>query len=853
MRRSFGRSWWRLPTDMRTCRSASLVVVLVALVLPCLAQEEHEGYMVWRGQVIVEGKSHWLAWDGVAVGREVDADGTLRPRFLRRRINAALDAPEFEVKVGRSGTTQPAGIWRLGAGRRDDAAVIIDGDDATAWEPDVRSIDAELHWVEINLGRGVIAERISVRFAQDGDPFLMFRVLASDGEESFGSLRERRFFRVGQVAVPNKTRREFSYEVPAQGRRADNVTGAAVQFVRIEMLATDGPRGEEVTEAEYQGLRPQDRGAIDYYLRTVTGREIRVVPTTYEELVADERGPIRYYRWERPRLAEVEVMAAGDNVIGLTQKPEFAVGDFFQDIAKRFITDGLFSSSYFVRAYDPFRDRNQVLIDLGARFWVERLRLISSRNPPTSFQWRVSDGSLDAAGRYVWSAFDERLNREQFLQLEETFPPQAVRFIELRRLNLVPGIDQGEVAELQAFGEGYVSDVTLTSPLIRLDTRSMFSRLDWEGEEPPGTAIELRTRTGDDLVQVPHYYNSNDAEVSEVAWEQLKSADRGPIRIEEFADADWSPWSSVYQQAGQAFQSPMPRRFTQIQARLRSLKPLRAAGLRRLSLDLAAPLVEQATGEVWPVRGVIPGRWTSFRLYVHLRPKVGDAGVQRLRVRTTSSTPIRLQSVRAGDDIAMRFGGARTLYPGLTRLQEHDDGSLELVFADIEGLQDTQLELNLEAKMFLSGTTFLVELRNDERPALVQLVDPGPASALVASNSLIVTADLGRAILLDSVRVESPVLTPNGDGVNDETTVLATIYQLAGAQRIHIGVHDLSGRRLRDLSIERDQPSGEHHVPWDGRDDDGRVVPPGTYLVVVELTTDGRGRLRRVVPVAVVY
>jgi hypothetical protein len=829
------------------------VVLVVALVLPAKAQEEHDGYLVWRDQVIVEGKAHWLAWDGVAVGREIDEDGTLRPRFLRRRINAALNAPEFEVKVGTSGTTRPAGIWRMGAGRRDDAAVIIDGDDATAWEPDVRSIDAELHWVEINLGRGIIAERIIVRFAQDGDPFLTFRVLASDGEESFGSLRERRFFRVGQEAVPNKTRREFSYEVPTQGRRPDDVTGAAVQFVRIEMLATDGSRGEEVTESEYQGLTPRDRGAIDHYLRTVAGREIRVVPTTYEELTDDERGPIRYYRWERPRLAEVEVLAAGDNVIGLTQKPEFAVGDFFQDIAKRFITDGLFSSSYFVRAYDPFRDRNQILIDLGARFWIERLRLISSRNPPTSYQWRVSDGSLDAAGRYVWSAFEERLNREQFLQLEETFPPQSVRFVELRRLNLVPGVDQGEVAELQAFGEGYVSDVTLTSPLIRLGARSMFSRLDWEGEEPLGTAIEVRTRTGDELVQVPHYYNSNNSEVSEASWQRLKTRDKGPIRIEEFAGPDWSPWSSVYQRAGQAFQSPMPRRFTQIQARLRSLKPLRAAALHRLSLDLAAPLVDQAVGEVWPVRGVIPGRWTSFRLYVHLRPEEGDVGVHRLRVRTTSSTPIRLQSVRAGDDLAMRFGGARTLYPGPTRLQEYEDGSLELVFADIEGLQDTQLELILEAKMFLSGTTFLVELRNDERPALVQLVDPGAASALVASNSLIVTADLGRAILLDSVRVEPPVLTPNGDGINDEAMVLATIYQLAGAQRIRIGVYDLSGRRLRDLSIERDQPSGEHHIPWDGRDDDGRVVPPGTYLVVVELSTDGQGRLRRVAPVAVVY
>ena len=130
---------------------------------------------------------------------------------------------------------------------------------------------ATLNWVEINLGRGVIAERIIVRFAEDGDPFLTFRVLASDGEESFGSLRERRFFRVGQEVVPNKTRREFSYDVLPQRRRPDDVTGAAVQFVRIEMLATDGPRGEEVSEAQYQGLSPSQRGAVDHYLRTVSG------------------------------------------------------------------------------------------------------------------------------------------------------------------------------------------------------------------------------------------------------------------------------------------------------------------------------------------------------------------------------------------------------------------------------------------------------------------------------------------------------------------------------------------------------------------------------------------------------
>jgi hypothetical protein len=830
-----------------------LVWWVVALSGVVDAQQQHEGYLVWRGKVIVEGRDHWLAWDGVAVGRQVGDDGVLRPRFLRRGINAALNAPEFDVRIGRTNRTRPAGIVAVGASAPAVAAPIIDGDDATYWQPPIRGQNLEQYWVEIDLGRGVIARRIVVRFARDGDPFLMFRVLASDGEESFGSKRERRFFRVGQQAVPNKSKYEFSYEIPPQRQYPEGVVGEAIQHVRLEMLATDGPRGRQVSESEYQQLPPQERGAIDHYLRTVTGREIRVVSETYDELSADERGPIRYYRWERPRLAEVEVLAEGDNVIGLTQRPEFAVGEFFDDIAKRFITDGLFSSSYFLRAYDPFRNRNQVLIDLGARFWLERVRLVSSRNPPTSYQLRISDGSLDAAGQPAWTAFPERLNREVFLHLEETFPQQPVRLIELRRLNLVPGMDQGELAEVQGFGEGFVSDVTLTSPLIRLGARSMFSRLNWEGEAPLGTSVEVRTRTGDALLEIPHYYNRAGVEITQPAWEGSKEFDRGEIRIEELTGPDWSPWSSVYQRAGQAFQSPMPRRLTQIQVRLRSFEPLRAAELRQLSLDLAAPLVEQAVGEVWPVRGIVPGRWTTFRLYVKLRPAPEDAGISRLRLRTTSSTPIRLQSVRAGDDVSLRFGPARTLYPGSAGLSEYEDGSLELQFAETEGKQDVQLELVLEAKMFLPGTTFLVELHNDERPALVQLVDPGPASALVSSNSLIVSADLERATLLDTLRVEPAALTPNGDGINDEMAVLVTVYQVAGARPITVGVYDLSGRQVRDLSIEPDHPSGEHRVLWDGRDGGRHLVPPGTYLLVVELDTDEFGVLRRAKPIGVVY
>ena len=60
---------------------------------------------------------------------------------------------------------------------------------------------------------------------------------------------------------------------------------------------------------------------------------------------------------------------------------------------------------------------------------------------------------------------DERLNRDRFHQLEERFPLQEVRHVQLRALALL-GTEQesGQLAEMLAFGEGFVSEVVLTSP-----------------------------------------------------------------------------------------------------------------------------------------------------------------------------------------------------------------------------------------------------------------------------------------------------------------------------------------------------------------------------------------------------
>ena len=59
-----------------------------------------------------------------------------------------------------------------------------------------------------------------------------------------------------------------------------------------------------------------------------------------------------------------------------------------------------------------------------------------------------------------------------------------------------------------------------------------------------------------------------------------------------------------------------------------------------------------------------------------------------------------------------------------------------------------------------------------------------------------------------------------------------TSLQLALAREgvVRMAVYDLGGRRVRTL-VNGTQPAGEQTIAWDGRDEGGRVVAAGLYLV----------------------
>ena len=92
-------------------------------------------------------------------------------------------------------------------------------------------------------------------------------------------------------------------------------------------------------------------------------------------------------------------------------------------------------------------------------------------------------------------------------------------------------------------------------------------------------------------------------------------------------------------------------------------------------------------------------------------------------------------------------------------------------------------------------------------------------------------------------------MTPNGDGVGDELIIEFDALKLVTPRPISIHVYDLAGRRIRMLSD--DGLAQRYRFTWDGRDEGGAMVPPGTYLVEVEIEGDSLTETaQRIVPVA---
>ena len=80
----------------------------------------------------------------------------------------------------------------------------------------------------------------------------------------------------------------------------------------------------------------------------------------------------------------------------------------------------------------------------------------------------------------------------------------------------------------------------------------------------------------------------------------------------------------------------------------------------------------------------------------------------------------------------------------------------------------------------------------------------------------------------DSPPVVSRLLAAYPNPFNPSVTVP---FELAAPERLRMSVYDTAGRIVATLIRGEPYPAGPDQITWDGRGENGRLLPSGTYLV----------------------
>jgi hypothetical protein len=92
------------------------------------------------------------------------------------------------------------------------------------------------------------------------------------------------------------------------------------------------------------------------------------------------------------------------------------------------------------------------------------------------------------------------------------------------------------------------------------------------------------------------------------------------------------------------------------------------------------------------------------------------------------------------------------------------------------------------------------------------------------------------------LRVEPDVFSPDGDGYDDRTVIS---YRLAVPKaRVLVEIYNILGSRVR-VVLDQEESGSEGLVIWDGKDNSGKVVPVGIYIVYLEAIDPYSGYLLR--------
>ncbi len=748
------------------------------------------------GSLIIDSQQEWGEWIFPQGVLDLNEDGSVGLREFRRNIDAVADAPQFFHKDS-AGNDVPGGVRGAGS-NEEQAANVVDGDPDTWWAPS-QADPLGNWWIEIDLGRLVQAKNIRLIFPDNDQakPLREFAVYVSEGARQVIGKDVFQFNRIGGTTLPNE-------ETQIDYRLFTVETGAAV--------------GEHLVTIEKDTL---DYLAVQY---------IRIIAQSHDPDVA---------------LADIEVEALGDNLaLGLVQRGgSIRGGTDTQNISN--LADGSAAKwwSGDGRGNVDWRESGTWQEwDLGATFWIDRLTMLEyplgfattghSNSFQRFFQWQTSDGApIPTKGEdTIQSPFDfQKLSfvdnelGTNTLKYDLDFPQRKARYLFYHHESGPFGFIY-RIFEVFIYGAGHPAAVTMTSSFIDLEGTKSLRAVSWDADLPVGSSIEIRTRTGDEILDEVFYFDKNGTEIPESRWNKLPNSQKLPLVVVPKAGSDWSSWSPSYKLSGEAFRSPTPRKFVQLQVDLKTEDPQVAPRLRALQLDFDEPLVEGGIfAEVFPREAQLD---SVMEFSVLLGPRAGlrDSGFDQVGFELPGTLEGEVR-VRVGEDIvdaqAASLGGD-TLLVSLPQLVQGDS-----------------VEVIMPVRLLDNASSFNGWVVSSDTPEIQQGIQPSQNNAL----TVYLPAVSSGGSLIRNLELTSNAFSPNGDGINDQLDLRLVVVKTQ--QPVEVEIYDLSGQALATFA-----QAGSTRFTWDGRDFQGNLVPPGIYILAAKVEADARtDRVQRIVNV----
>ena len=394
------------------------------------------------------------------------------------------------------------------------------------------------------------------------------------------------------------------------------------------------------------------------------------------------------------------------------------------------------------------------------------------------------------------------------------------------------------------YGEGFVEQAGIVTQIMDFGRPVNWGKIRWDGDFPEGTRVEVRTRTGNS--PDPNLYfetDPNDAVIptTKESHAEISFLDQIPP---EYDSENWTFWSPVYDfEAGlkdlsvdaDSWQDGVPivsvgiGRYLQLEIQMFGSFTV-APRLDQISIQFSEkPVARQILGEIWPI-DVPSFDPETFTYVINPRFEEDNTGFDRLEVIThTRVVEVRSVTVDGTFDVDLAE------FPPLI---EEDRVTVSFPFrlADPDS-SFKQIEVVFDAPVLRFGSQFTGWVYDSNDPDLIkQRIQPGNATFRFSGDDLSVRSPIGGDLLIDVETAPNP-FTPNGDGINDQVALTYKLREVTTGREVLLQIFNLAGRPVATLT-GGPTTSGAYQQSWDGRNDAGDLVPPGTYVYRLKLDAE---------------